>query len=180
MAIVNFRWASQTFYLSFYTFIYSRTISLITVFSQYLKNVKIPFPGYSRDKGMYMARLALFRMFPVSCNIIYLFGQIKVFTSVVRIVRDLSKPHLIKICIIFWLTDKFHETKSYHIRTRQMNDETQTTLTASLWSMPQLNPHFQYFIVLQIFEIRHLYSVFSRRDFVIYLLETELSTHLIV
>ena len=109
MAIVNFRWASQTFYLSFYTFIYSRTISLITVFSQYLKNVKIPFPGYSRDKGMYMARLALFRMFPVSCNIIYLFGQIKVFTSVVRIVRDLSKPHLIKICIIFWLTDKFHD-----------------------------------------------------------------------
>lgn len=71
-------------------------------------------------------------------------------------------------------------TKSYHIRTWQMNDETQTTLTASLGSMPQLNPHFQYFIVLQLFEIRHLYSVFSRRDFVMYLLETELSTHLIV
>lgn len=35
-------------------------------------------------------------------------------------------------------------TKSYHIRTWQMNDETQTTLTASLGSMPQLNPHFQY------------------------------------
>ena len=38
-------------------------------------------------------------------------------------------------------------TKSYYIRTWQMNDETQTTLTTSLGSMPQLNPHFQYFIV---------------------------------
>lgn len=46
------------------------TIALITVFSQYLKNVKIPFPGYSRDKGMYMARLALFRMFPILLGII--------------------------------------------------------------------------------------------------------------
>lgn len=46
------------------------TISLITVFSQYLKNVKIPFPGYSRDKGMYMARFALFRMFPILLGII--------------------------------------------------------------------------------------------------------------
>lgn len=46
------------------------TIVLITVFSQYLKNVKIPFPGYSRANGMYKARFALFRMFPILLGII--------------------------------------------------------------------------------------------------------------
>ena len=48
--------------------IYFRTIVLVTVFSQYLKNIEIPFPGYSREKGMHITRFPLFRLFPVSSN----------------------------------------------------------------------------------------------------------------
>ena len=40
---------------------------LIALFSQYLKNVKVPFPGYNREQGgCYMGRSAIFRLFPVS------------------------------------------------------------------------------------------------------------------
>ena len=41
---------------------------LVAVFSQYLKNIEIPFPGYSREKGMHITRFPLFRLFPVSSN----------------------------------------------------------------------------------------------------------------
>lgn len=61
---------SQFTYLTFIYFISFRTIVLITIFSQYLKNFKLPFPGYSKEKGLHMTRFALFRLFPVS-NAIY-------------------------------------------------------------------------------------------------------------
>lgn len=42
------------------------TIVLIALFSQYLNNVKIPFPWYNREQGgCYMGRSAIFRLFPV-------------------------------------------------------------------------------------------------------------------
>ena len=40
---------------------------LIALFSQYLKNFKVPFPGYNKEQGgCYMGRSAIFRLFPVS------------------------------------------------------------------------------------------------------------------
>ena len=40
---------------------------LIALFSQYLNNVKIPVPGYSKDRGgFYVGRYPLFSLFPVS------------------------------------------------------------------------------------------------------------------
>ncbi|XP_027041462.1 solute carrier family 23 member 1-like [Pocillopora damicornis] len=42
------------------------TIVLIALFSQYLKNVKVPFPGYNKEQGgCFMGRSAIFRLFPV-------------------------------------------------------------------------------------------------------------------
>jgi len=39
---------------------------LVTLFSQYLTNVKIPVPGYSKERGgFYVGRFPLFRLFPV-------------------------------------------------------------------------------------------------------------------
>ncbi|KAL9967255.1 hypothetical protein ACROYT_G025440 [Oculina patagonica] len=46
------------------------TIVLITIFSQYLKNFKLPFPGYSKEKGLHMTRFALFRLFPILLGIV--------------------------------------------------------------------------------------------------------------
>ena len=71
---------SITLYLQ-YIFISFRTIVLVTVFSQYLKNIEIPFPGYSREKGMHITRFPLFRLFPVSI----------VRSLRVRIVTELTK-----------------------------------------------------------------------------------------
>ena len=40
---------------------------LVTLFSQYLTNVKIPIPGYSKERGgFYVGRFPLFKLFPVS------------------------------------------------------------------------------------------------------------------
>ena len=53
-------------FLSF-VFLFFRTIVLIALFSQYLTNVKIPVPGYSKDRGgFYFGRYPLFSLFPVS------------------------------------------------------------------------------------------------------------------
>lgn len=53
-------------FLSF-VFLFFRTIVLIALFSQYLTNVKIPVPGYSKDRGgFYAGRYPLFSLFPVS------------------------------------------------------------------------------------------------------------------
>ena len=53
-------------FLSF-VFLFFRTIVLIALFSQYLTNVKIPVPGYSKDRGgFYVDRYPLFSLFPVS------------------------------------------------------------------------------------------------------------------
>ena len=53
-------------FLSF-VFLFFRTIVLIALFSQYLTNVKIPVPGYSKDRGgFYVGRYPLFSLFPVS------------------------------------------------------------------------------------------------------------------
>lgn len=42
------------------------TIALIALFSQYLTNVKIPVPGYSKDRGgFYVGHYPLFRLFPI-------------------------------------------------------------------------------------------------------------------
>lgn len=41
------------------------TIVLIALFSQYLYNVKIPFPGYNRERGCYAGHFAIFRLYPV-------------------------------------------------------------------------------------------------------------------
>ena len=44
-----------------------RTIALIALFSQYLSNVKIPVPGYSKERrACYLGHYPLFRLFPVS------------------------------------------------------------------------------------------------------------------
>ena len=53
-------------FLSF-VFLFFRTIVLIALFSQYLTNVKIPVPGYNKDRGgFYVGRYPLFSLFPVS------------------------------------------------------------------------------------------------------------------
>ena len=53
-------------FLSF-VFLFFRTIVLIALFSQYLTNVKIPVPGYSKDRGgFYVGGYPLFSLFPVS------------------------------------------------------------------------------------------------------------------
>ena len=54
------------FTYSLYLFIFFRTIVVITIFSQYLKQVKVPLPTYSRQRGMHVIRFPLFRLFPVS------------------------------------------------------------------------------------------------------------------
>ena len=57
----------QTIFCCVFIFDYFRTIVLIALFSQYLSNVKIPFPGYSKNKGgCYVGRYPFFRLFPVS------------------------------------------------------------------------------------------------------------------
>ena len=39
----------------------------MTLFSQYLTNVKIPVPGYSKERGgFYVGRFPFFKLFPVS------------------------------------------------------------------------------------------------------------------
>lgn len=48
-------------------FLCFRTIALIALFSQYLTNVKIPVPAYSKERGgLHFGRFPLFRLFPVS------------------------------------------------------------------------------------------------------------------
>ncbi|XP_020617015.1 solute carrier family 23 member 2-like isoform X1 [Orbicella faveolata] len=47
------------------------TIVLIALFSQYLSNVKIPLPGYSKNKGgCYVGRYPFFRLFPIILAIV--------------------------------------------------------------------------------------------------------------
>ncbi|XP_028392826.1 solute carrier family 23 member 1-like [Dendronephthya gigantea] len=41
------------------------TIALVILFSQYLKNLKVPLPAYSKANGVYSIRVALFELFPV-------------------------------------------------------------------------------------------------------------------
>lgn len=56
-----------SFFVFLYFFVCFRTIVLIALFSQYLSNVKIPLPGYSKNKGgCYVGRYPFFRLFPVS------------------------------------------------------------------------------------------------------------------
>lgn len=47
------------------------TIVFITIFSQYMANVKIPCPAYSKEKGMHVTRFALFRLFPILLGIVF-------------------------------------------------------------------------------------------------------------
>ena len=50
-----------------FLFVYFRTMVLIALFSQYLSEVKIPVPGYKKERGgLYVGRFPLFRLFPVS------------------------------------------------------------------------------------------------------------------
>ena len=52
-----------------FSFLCFRTIVLIALFSQYLTDVKVPFPGYSKERGgCYVGHYPLFRLFPVSIN----------------------------------------------------------------------------------------------------------------
>ena len=46
-----------------------RTILLVTIFSQFMHNVKVPLPGYNKEKGRYVARYPVCRYFPVSREI---------------------------------------------------------------------------------------------------------------
>ena len=40
---------------------------LIALFSQYLTDVKVPFPGYSKERGgFHVGHYPFFRLFPVS------------------------------------------------------------------------------------------------------------------
>ncbi|EDO43780.1 predicted protein [Nematostella vectensis] len=41
------------------------TVVLIALFSQYLQNIKIPFPGYSKERGCHMNFYPVFRLFPI-------------------------------------------------------------------------------------------------------------------
>ena len=59
--------SNPTVFLSLCFFLFFRTIVLIALFSQYLTNVKVPVPGYSKDRGgFYVGRYPLFSLFPVS------------------------------------------------------------------------------------------------------------------
>ncbi|XP_039257710.2 solute carrier family 23 member 2-like [Styela clava] len=46
------------------------TIALLVVFSQYLKDIKVPFPWYSRTRGCFVKRSNFFKMFPVLLAVI--------------------------------------------------------------------------------------------------------------
>ena len=47
--------------------LYFRAIALVALFSQYISNIEIPVPGYSKERGgCHVSRYPLFRLFPVS------------------------------------------------------------------------------------------------------------------
>ena len=55
------------YYFTFYACF--RTIVLITLFSQYLTKIKIPVPGYSKERGgFYVSHFPMFKLFPVSTS----------------------------------------------------------------------------------------------------------------
>ena len=43
-----------------------RTIMFMILFSQYLRDVKLPCPAYSKDRGLHLTRTDVFKLFPVS------------------------------------------------------------------------------------------------------------------
>ncbi|XP_020615395.1 solute carrier family 23 member 2-like isoform X2 [Orbicella faveolata] len=47
------------------------TMVVITIFSQYLKQVKVPLPAYSRQRGMHLTRFPLFRLFPILLGVVF-------------------------------------------------------------------------------------------------------------
>ena len=53
-------------------YVFSRTIGLITICSQILTDVKVPFPFYTKEKGFHTLKSPIFRLFPVSCSLIHL------------------------------------------------------------------------------------------------------------
>lgn len=68
------------------------TIVVITIFSQYMKNVKIPFPAYSKEKGMHVTRFPLFRMFPILLGILFSWIVCVIVTAAGGFTDDPSKP----------------------------------------------------------------------------------------
>ncbi len=52
-----------------------RTTALITLFSQYLRHIPVPFPTYSKDKKLHTSRIYVFQILPVCitfpvCNLL--------------------------------------------------------------------------------------------------------------
>lgn len=45
-----------------------RTIAVIVLFSQYLKDVPVPLPSYQRGKSCHVSPVYLFQIFPVRCS----------------------------------------------------------------------------------------------------------------
>ncbi|KAJ7381270.1 hypothetical protein OS493_001388 [Desmophyllum pertusum] len=68
------------------------TIVLITIFSQYLKNVKLPFPGYSKERGMHMTRFPLFRLFPILLGIVFSWIICAIVTAAGGFTADKDSP----------------------------------------------------------------------------------------
>ncbi|XP_033104119.1 solute carrier family 23 member 2-like [Anneissia japonica] len=56
-------------YVFNYTCFFCSTIGLIVLFSQYLKELNIPFPSYSRNKGIHAVWFPGFKLFPVILGI---------------------------------------------------------------------------------------------------------------
>lgn len=42
-----------------------RTTALITLFSQYLRHIPVPFPVYTKDKKLHFTRVYIFQILPV-------------------------------------------------------------------------------------------------------------------
>lgn len=47
------------------------TMVVITIFSQYLKHVKVPLPVYSKQRGMHVIGFPLFRLFPILLGVVF-------------------------------------------------------------------------------------------------------------
>lgn len=58
-----------------------RTMALLILFSQYLRNVGVPVPTYSKDKGVSFSSVYIFKLFPVLLAILISWGFCGILTA---------------------------------------------------------------------------------------------------
>lgn len=68
------------------------TIVLIAIFSQYMKNIEVPCPAYSKDKGMHLIKFSLFRMFPILLGILFSWIICAIVTAAGGFTSDATNP----------------------------------------------------------------------------------------